>query len=237
MNSKMRLYCSRLHENYHPTQEVTKITLSSKAFLVVILSLVLFNCADKQLPLADGSLVVLAEGIYVHPPSGMKFPENVGPFQRKRIIGYDRTGHYISVRYNLVNAGREVAATIYIYPGPEVGENSKDLSQRHFDALKAHIAGNHPGARLVYEGDIQLDQEGEVLRGKKASFRFEDVFAFKVEQLTSHAYLFRRDKWFIEYRITYPQVLDDTVGEDVGKFMSFFLETSAQEWLKNGVEE
>lgn len=236
MNSKLRLYCTRSYETYNPTQEVTKIIHLSKAFLVVILSIVLFSCADKQLPLADGTLVVLAEGVYVHPPSDMKFPENVGPFQRERIIGYDRTGHYISVRYNLVSEGRQVAATIYIYPGPEVGEDSKDLSQRHFDALKSHIASNHPGARLVFEGDIQLDQEGEVLRGKKASFRFEDIFAFKVEQLTSHAYLFRQDKWFVEYRITYPQIQEDTVGEDVGKFMSFFLETSDREWLKNGVE-
>ena len=70
-----------------------------------------------------------------------------------------------------------------------------------------------------------------------ASFKFTDVFAYGVERLLSHVYLFRNDKWFIEYRITYPQMQHDAVVDQVNKFLSSFQETSGQEWLKYGVEE
>jgi hypothetical protein len=225
----------------HAGNRIETVFLSSKVpgflLLVTALSLTLFDCADTQLPLPDGSSVVLTEGTYFHRYSNMEFPERVGGFQRKRLVTYDPDEQHLSVRYDLVTSGRDVAATIFVYPCADTGDDSNNQDQHHFDALKVHIMKDHPEAVLVYEGEVKFRRAGEIRRGKMASFKFTDVFAYGVERLLSHVYLFRNDKWFIEYRITYPQVQHDAVVDEVNKFLSSFQKASGKEWLKYGVEE
>jgi hypothetical protein len=161
--------------------------------------------------------------MYTHPLSGIQFPEQVGPFKRKRIRRYDETGHKLGVRYALARTGQDVVASIRIYPGPGAGEDLQNYMQRHFDAIKAHIVHRHPEASLSFSGEIRLKRKGEILQGKKASFQFEDIFSYKVEQLLSHAYLFARGKWFMEFRVTYPQAQHDATDKAVINFISSFL--------------
>lgn len=195
-----------------------------QAALIVTLTPLLLGCPSAPVNPArlGGPSPIHVLGAYLHDPSGMEFPAQLGAFERRRILRYDPDANEISVRYDLVRPGQEIAATVYLYPCKgECGHFAKVL-EREFDALKTQILSLHPEAGLLYEGDMQLEQDGKILEGKKAIFRFEDVFVFRMEALLSQAYIFKRGKWFIEYRFTCPQTEYDKVkGEFEGFARSF----------------
>lgn len=190
----------------------------------------LVGCPIAQYPRTSGPTAINVQGTYFHSNSGMNFPENVGPFRRGTVSLFDSTGANIGVGYNLGDLVFQVAVTVYVYPAPsvvsilspaEVTARAKELSaQQHFETVKSDIIRAHPEARLVSEEEVTLVQAGGIQKGKKAGFEFEGVFANQRQQLKSHAYLFVHGKWFIKYRITYPQDIDGAVREKIKDFMN-----------------
>ena len=155
----------------------------------------------------------IEDGNYVHIYSGMKFPAQIGLFQREGVYHYDYTGYDVSVNYKLYEPG-QVLVSVYIYP------TSRSTSLMHeFDKVKAEIIQAHSGANWLGDNEVKHIDGDETVQGKKASYTYETDFVWRYQQVLSYAYLFKRGKWVILYRITYPQLQHDAVHKEVANFI------------------
>jgi hypothetical protein len=173
--------------------------------------------------------VIAAQGMYTHTASGMLFPANVGAFQRSKILRYDTKDLDMSAGYDLASMAGSVAATVYVYPAPSlvsigsppdvVAAARENLSKNEFEARKREILNFRPGAILVKEMDVSLQQGNTLYSGKMATFEYMEVFGGLRQPLRSHLYLFcyAGSKWVIKYRFTHPTDYD--ASKDIDDFM------------------
>ena len=132
----------------------------------------------------------IEEGDYIHIYSDMKFPA-----------------------HQLYEPG-QVLVSIYIYPT----SRSTNIMQE-FDKVKAEIVQTHPGANWLGDTEVKHIVGVETVQGKKASYTYKTNFVKRNQQVLSYAYLFKRGKWVILYRITYPQLQHDAVNKEVANFI------------------
>lgn len=164
---------------------------------------------------------ITSQDKYVHTFSGINFPKQVGKFQRIAVKQYDKSGYDVSAGYNY---GAVIAITVYVYPAPvEVSvlpipkiEAGPDwLINSHFNRVKKEIEAAHPKTEIMVEGEAQIEQNGGAKSGKYVIFRYEsnNLTAF------SETYLFTHKKWFIKYRITYPEKYQQQCTPTIKQFM------------------
>lgn len=154
------------------------------------------------------------DGMYVHAPSGFKFPEAVGTFARVGIDTYDDTGQDTSVGYN--NQSYLISATVYVYPAGELTSGGSPPNQAHFNAVKAAIEREHPQATAVVN-DQRVTLGSAV--GVKATYRLDALFAGARRPLLSETYLFGSGTWFVKYRFTYPEASHEQASAQIREFM------------------
>ncbi|MGI8785855.1 MAG: hypothetical protein ACR2L2_19645 [Acidobacteriota bacterium] len=198
-----------------------------KTIPVPALLVLLMACAsgpigrDESTPSGtNASERLAAQGTYVHPASRIRFPKNIGGFQRERVIRYDAKGLDVSAAYNCLNALHPMAATVYVYPAPSlvsigsspevVASARARLTENEFEHRKQEILHAHPGGRLVEQRDTVRVETGQSYSGKLAIFEYEGVFAGSRVPIRSHLYLFCYvgGKWTVKYRFTHPKAVD-----------------------------
>ena len=179
--------------------------------ILIIITAVLFifgSCATFQ-PVG----FTIEEGDYIHIYSDMKFPAQIGLFQCVGVYNYDNTGYDVSANYHLYEPG-QVLVSVYIYP------TSRSTSIMHeFDKVKAEIVQTHPGANWLGDTEVKHIIGVETVQGKKVSYTYKTNFVKRNQRVLSYALLFARGKWFILYRITYPQLQHDAVHKEVTNFI------------------
>lgn len=174
--------------------------------------------ASATAPARADPLLIERDGPYIHRGSGYVFPRAVGAFERTRIIEYDAQAEDVSAGYALRAPGREMIATIYIYPAPPVIGTDREsvalqrqvLCREHFEGIKQEIFEKHPSAKLLEEGMTPSPAPQKVAAGHHAVFDFEEEFWGKVQPLRSQADLFCyfAGKWLIAYRVSGPKAVD-----------------------------
>jgi hypothetical protein len=161
-----------------------------------------------------------ASGRYVHEPSGMVFPEAVRDFKRVELYRYDQEGRDMSGGYNLERNGFAIIATVYVYPIPKSDDPATDVAASHFEGVKRAITGAHPDAKLLQDNEVKVTQGKATKFALHALFRFEQPTPGGPQACLSEAYLFTHGKWFIKYRLTYPEEhADESVVKDIKAFI------------------
>lgn len=185
-----------------------------------IISVSLLGCTTMKTKPLSSPQPINEVGIYQHTKSGFIFPNTIGSFQRSQLNRYDEDGLDVSAGYDLAALGGGVAATIYIYPspqilsigsGPEVVATTRGLlSEREFSGIKQSILQAHPGATTIHSGRTDTQQGGKTYQGYVAEFEFSGSFAGRPQLLRSQFYMFTYvdGKWTVKYRFTYPARLD-----------------------------
>ncbi len=162
---------------------------------------------------------IAIEGEYVHPPSGMKFPDLIAQFRRSDIAQYDKAGDDVSAGYNLREPFRDVVGTVYVYPAKVFGQVA-DPVEMQLALIKEVVIQQHKDGKLVSDGIARLQQGETVFTGKTARFTFTDKQFFGGEdRLCSDLYLFQHGEWLIKYRFTYPDSQRDGVQKDIANLM------------------
>ena len=196
---------------------------------------VLFGCSTMRPKHLARPEVISAEGNFTHAASGMTFPHSVGDFQRSKVLRYDTENLDMSAGYDLITVMGSVAATIYVYPAPSlisigsppnvVAAARDRLAQNEFEARKREVMHFRPGALLIEEREVSLQQGNATYLGKMATFEYEEVFAGQRQLLRSHLYFFcfAGGKWVIKYRFTHPRFFDAT--KEIDEFMKNLLWT------------
>ena len=194
----------------------TGTTTLFKHGIILFLLLALFGCSPaRPKPLAQPDVIV-PQGDFVHAPSGMRFPQQVGEFERRAVQRKDTQGLDMSARYDLLSMSVTIAAAVDVYPlqhldtaglPPEMAAVAREnLSQQTFDARKREFMGSRPGSVLVQEGDVSLPQNDNPFPGKMAVFEYTDVFQKERQTLRAHLYLFcfAGGGWAVQYQFTFP---------------------------------
>jgi hypothetical protein len=158
------------------------------------------------------------KGVYEHPLSKISFPERVGQFNRGGIIQFDSIGANVGVGYSLVALGAEVLITAYVYPVEAPQASPSVVLENQFVAEKAAIMRSHGIERLLSEADVSLSWNVEP-KGKLASFSFEEAFLKRTQPVRSELYLFIVKKYFLKYRITYPEKQSEEVKPHIEQFL------------------
>jgi hypothetical protein len=201
------------------------------AYLILaILSAALFACSPaRPKPLAQPDVIV-PQGDFVHAPSGMKFPQQVGEFERRAVLRKDTHGLDVSARYDLLSMAVSIIATIDAYPSPHLDAAEMpaemvvlaqdNLSQQEFEVRRREILNAHPGAVVVQEGDTTLPQHNTPFMGRMAVIEYEDVFDRQRQLLRAQLHLFSyaAGEWSISYRFTYPRNAD--ASQEIEHFMA-----------------
>ncbi len=172
---------------------------------------------------------ITVEGPFMHEPSGMVFPVEVGRFQRTMVESYDARGRDVGVGYRLPSLLRPTIITAYVYPippehivRPSGSRTTLDPDQsllHHFRDARRQILGMYKDARGVSEQDVSHESRGKVYAGKMLVFEHEGRWMQSTAALRSYLYLFGpvADTWMIKYRITHPQSVD--ASEEIDEFL------------------
>src|SRR4051812_1429495 len=90
--------------------------------VVSMFALALAGCPSAGTPQVRRAVPIQVKGDYVHAPSGMRFPEQVGEYRRLNVVRYDDRGDDVSAGYTLPRPGSPVTTTVYVYPAPAGAE-------------------------------------------------------------------------------------------------------------------
>lgn len=165
---------------------------------------------------------------YIQAATGMTFPAQVGEFNRVSVYRYAADGTDESAGYNLYRRGAHVAATVYVYPSPEleIGPGSQPetvlaaqalLCSAQFDRVQLEIEGAYEGETLIEESGTMHDET----LGFRAAYTFTSPnFARRrnVEvKSEAHLFCFVGGRWSVKYRFTYP--VDQDVRAVIDAFM------------------
>ena len=174
-----------------------------RALFVAVALVALTACPSIRLAepagQADAAPIRVA-GTYVHPASGLEFPEQVGTFRRADILALDRDGPTLVVGYNHEEAGASVAATVYAWKAPTSGEDAS--LERQFERERDGVRQFHEGAREDGSRAVSFSVRGRPVPGFAAEFHYSDVFNYTLQAVDSFLYVFERDGWIIKYRIS-----------------------------------
>ncbi|MDX6749157.1 hypothetical protein SH611_05000 [Geminicoccaceae bacterium 1502E] len=178
---------------------------------IPLAGLVLAGCGPQPASKAlERPAAIEAEGVYVHGPSGMAFPLEVGPFQRGRLTRYDAAGLDVGAGYEARSEAGPVAATVFVYPAPSVmsfgsppgvAEGAKaGMCGRQYEDARDDAARGLKGARLVAEEPAAAPHGESLVFGRMAAFEA----AGRDGPIRSVLYLYcsRQSPWAMKYRFT-----------------------------------
>ena len=175
--------------------------------------------------------VIRPSGVYVQAPTGMRYPESVGDFQRADIVRYKEDGTDESAGYNRVVPLKEIVATVYVFPSPRlrsfgspryVIEDARNrLCADQFHAIKNEVTSAHPDAVLLREGTTSLEQGNVKHQGHMAAYRLTNPRFSGRSNVALHSdvyvFCYAGGKWTVEYRIDYPIEYD--ASAEIADFM------------------
>ncbi|MFC1529515.1 hypothetical protein ACFL41_00415 [Gemmatimonadota bacterium] len=192
--------------------------------LVLILLSVLTACSTLNPKYFERPRAIRDTEQYTHKKTGMVFPTDIGRFERVSIIQYDEKALHISVGYNLLTASGPVAATVYLFPSPNiisigapdriVASMRANFGQQVLTASIEEILQAHDGAEVIEEKEITSQQVGQTIIGHHVTFEYEQVFGTQSQDVVSHLVLFNYvgDRWSLQFRITHSKRIS---GENV----------------------
>ena len=144
---------------------------------------------------------------YLHAPSGVAFPVNVGAFRRVNVYQLDQAGRDVIVGYS--DPTIKIAATVSVHPTHGVP------AERAFDIAKKELLRMHPKAAADYDGAWTLRQGEREFTGHRAAYQYVGRLGGVDQDLTTEAYLLvirwnpiagNAGEYFVDFRLTYPTV-------------------------------
>jgi hypothetical protein len=146
-------------------------------------------------------------GVYVHAASGMAFPTDVGPFQRRNI--YPQAAQEIDVSYGSVSSIGPILVTITVAHAPA----QDDACRTEFDNRKREIVAANAAGRWIEEGNLFLPAGGANYGGWMTSV---DLLLGRAP-VRGYLYVFCARDWLVAYRITGPR------GEPAARLIEDFI--------------
>lgn len=179
-----------------------------KLFILLLSSFILFiGCAPK-------GFMYSKNNIFVHKKSGMRFPKNIENISRLKPYRY--APNNISVGYQLNNENCYATFTVYIYEHDTILK----LEEEFINSEKA-IEMYHE-EHLVEEKEITLHQMNDSIQGKMAVYDLVSHAYGEPYFQSSYLYLFNYGKWFIKYRITFPDSYQKCAKKNMENFIASF---------------
>jgi hypothetical protein len=146
---------------------------------------------------------VSTELAWVHPATGMAFPNEVDSFLAVDVASYDELGHNSSVTY--IN-DRDVRVTVYVYPNLRTTLDAATARDREFREVVDTIGMFFDRFEVTAADDVMVEHgggsEGLVMRGQGYLPDGEQLVRYHTVLM-----LFTHGDWFIKYRATYPFAL------------------------------
>jgi hypothetical protein len=142
---------------------------------------------------------------YVHAPSGVAFPVNVGAFRRVNVYRVDEAGRDVTAGY--ADPTLKIAATVSVFPSRGVP------AERHFPTIKRELLRLHPKATVTFDGAWTLRQGPREFTGHRAAYQYIGPLGGVDQDLTTEAYLLSlpanpgaadAGEYFVNIRVTYP---------------------------------
>ncbi|MFO0749021.1 MAG: hypothetical protein U1F43_25650 [Myxococcota bacterium] len=151
--------------------------------------------ADDVAPLSAAAELPLDTPPVRHAPSGMLFPARLAGLERDAVGTFDGLAEDLSVGYHRIDAAVAMTATVYVYP-------SSGSLHDDFVAAEAAVLQQRPGATLLAEGRISLEEGGKSHEGWRAHYLVRDPSGKTPPQI-SHLFLFQHGPWRLKYRATF----------------------------------
>jgi len=169
-------------------------------------------CGTAEVKYLAQAQPIWSDQPYLHKPSGLVFPTNVGDFGRVLVLQYDEGGLDVSGGYDFRAAADGIAAAIHLYPAAQTAADTRDnLCRQDFARREQELRRAHPDAHKTAERDLPHSQVDQFNLGIMASFAYDQLFFGATPgPVRSDLYLFCDvgGKWQFEYRFTAPRDFD-----------------------------
>lgn len=146
-----------------------------------------------------------------HPPSGTRFPEQVGPIARQKVFHIGDDPRRIAALYVLDDPHMPMEARVVVYPDPPsaTGVRSVDALSEAWKALGRAIKRDL--SRPVVLADRSVPPPAGVTAddGRYMLIMYSDTDRPRL-LLEDALYLYHRGGWNIQYRFTFPAFADPT---------------------------
>ncbi|HEX7688538.1 MAG TPA: hypothetical protein VF453_12570 [Burkholderiaceae bacterium] len=121
-------------------------------------------------------------GIYPAPVEDFgrwdRFPVEVAGYRRGAVVRYAPGLVDYSIAYERMDAELQDAVTLYFYP--RMNDAAAQVAQE-----EAQVLQSHPGARVLDRRDLPLQRNGATYTARLATFEFEEVFAGRLQRVSS----------------------------------------------------
>lgn len=144
------------------------------------------------------------------------YPLQAAGFTREKILSYRADDSLpgdnpdlsdVSIAYDLLTPGAQIASTIYVTHAPTVYPGlleQNDPLKALFEGNKSTIVQHRPGAELLGEVKETLTRNGRKYTALVATYRFNGVFMRKQQTVYSVLMVWRHEDNFIKLRSTTP---------------------------------
>lgn len=157
-------------------------------------------------PAIAQGVVANAADPYVHKVAGVEFPENIGKFQRGRVVEYDERGADASVSYGVDGLLGELS--VYLYPARGT------TCQEQLDMAKTAVL-KRGGTTLQENAPAIKLGSFEGIQQKSVTFTVKSGgFGFDHPALVSYLWVGcpAGDNWVVKYRGSFAAADQDKVG-------------------------
>ncbi|MGN6528077.1 MAG: hypothetical protein ACTHL8_16945 [Burkholderiaceae bacterium] len=121
-------------------------------------------------------------GIYPAPVADFgrwdRFPAEVAGYRRGAVVRYAPGLVDYSIAYDRMDAQVQDAVTLYFYP--RMNDAAAQVAQE-----EAQVLQSHPGARVLDRRDLPLQRNGATYTARLVTFEFEEVFAGRLQRVSS----------------------------------------------------
>jgi len=143
--------------------------------------------------------------------NSVDYPEQAAGFRRGDVFDYAKTGSQdpvdLSIGYNLLTEGAQIASTIYVTNAPRVFPGLLDMPdpvRAIYEDHKSAIVQHHAGATLLGETAETLVKSGREYPALLAAYRFDEVFMGNRQPVYSVLMVWRHGDNIVKLRSTAP---------------------------------
>ena len=151
-------------------------------------------------------------GGFLHIPTKITIPTQIGNLYLYDIYSYDALGNDISFSYSLKN-DNIIIITFYIFP------RKNRNPQKIYEDSKKSIEIKNDKYELLLDSVFTLKQNDKEFIGKFCKYRVPD-FIHNLRNDITDLYLFWNEDWFFEYRITYLEKEKENLLQSINQVMN-----------------